>query len=327
MLHLDHLEALQTNFTSCGLNIAIEWIYGKKTEISFDELTDALAAAFALEMYDMVECIEKAVLTLCKHRFFMTILLYHLDNFTSVTKKKLIKESASAIQEISVMEPFVNLPPLIFKRIIKRAIKDLSNKQQSPFDIIRAIAVWEAENHFYHDTLSLLKLVPFDDISNDEVIRLHEMANKYGLEKFAKQILSQHCATVSSPVVQRLNYDEGEITNAAVLATEQNVMRESPLEIDRIAAGKNIETKAYKGKAEFNGMKGISWEPTPQEEFAIQKAMENLSERISFGNVMLDKTENNLHVEILYKKTENTTTGEAIKLFFDIEVDYPTSSK
>ncbi|KAK5975757.1 hypothetical protein GCK32_017487, partial [Trichostrongylus colubriformis] len=62
MLHLDYLKADQKHFTPIGLNMVIEWMYGTRIEFSTEHLTDALAAAFALEMYDMVEAVEQAVL-------------------------------------------------------------------------------------------------------------------------------------------------------------------------------------------------------------------------------------------------------------------------
>ncbi|CAJ0604000.1 unnamed protein product, partial [Cylicocyclus nassatus] len=34
LLKLDHLRAEQENFTPCGLNMALDWIYGKRIEFT-----------------------------------------------------------------------------------------------------------------------------------------------------------------------------------------------------------------------------------------------------------------------------------------------------
>ncbi|VDL80450.1 unnamed protein product [Nippostrongylus brasiliensis] len=62
MLNLDHLKSDQKHFTAVGLNMAVDWMYGTPIEFSTNHLTDALAASFVLEMYDMVCAIEEAVL-------------------------------------------------------------------------------------------------------------------------------------------------------------------------------------------------------------------------------------------------------------------------
>uniref|UniRef100_A0A0K0D4I8 BTB domain-containing protein n=1 Tax=Angiostrongylus cantonensis TaxID=6313 RepID=A0A0K0D4I8_ANGCA len=197
MLHLDHLKAVQRNFTPCGLNIVIEWMYGTRIEFSIDKLTEALAAAFALEIYDMVDATEQAVLTCSKDPFTMTVLLHHIEYFTPETKRKLLMESAASIEQISTMTPFLALPSPIFKRIIKKAINSLKKSQRGPFSVIKSIVFWEAENFSNKVAVSLLKQTPFDDLSNVEINRLYEMAREFGLENMAQLILCQ-CRTLST---------------------------------------------------------------------------------------------------------------------------------
>ncbi|VDL82683.1 unnamed protein product [Nippostrongylus brasiliensis] len=92
MLNLDHLKSDQKHFTAVGLNMAVDWMYGTPIEFSTNHLTDALAASFVLEMYDMVCAIEEAVLNVQCYPEAMVILLYHIDNFTPETKQQLLME-------------------------------------------------------------------------------------------------------------------------------------------------------------------------------------------------------------------------------------------
>ncbi|KAJ1357084.1 hypothetical protein KIN20_015126 [Parelaphostrongylus tenuis] len=95
-----------------------------------------------------------------------------------------------------------------------------------------------------------------------------------------------------------------------------------------IAAGKNLtKTELNKEKLEFEATKGISWKPTPQDECTLEKALDNLKQRINFGVIPLDKSVNNLHIEVIYKKSKNAVIAEALKLFFDIEIDPPCAMK
>ncbi|KAJ1357082.1 hypothetical protein KIN20_015124 [Parelaphostrongylus tenuis] len=138
MLHLDHLKVLQKNFTPCGLNIVIEWMYGSRIEFSTD------------------------------------------------------KESISALEEISTMKSFSDLPLSIFKRVIKEAINNLKNSDRGPFGVIKAIVLWESENCNHNVSMSLLKQTPIDGLSNIEMNRLVEMTRELGLEKLAERILCQY---------------------------------------------------------------------------------------------------------------------------------------
>ncbi|KAJ1357085.1 hypothetical protein KIN20_015127 [Parelaphostrongylus tenuis] len=192
MLHLDHLKVLQKNFTPCGLNIVIEWMYGSRIEFSTDKLTDALGAAFALEMSDVVDAIEQAVLTYTKNLSNVPVLLHHFDSFTPKTKRKLLTESLSALEEISTMKSFSDLPLSIFKRVIKEAINNLKNSDRGPFGVIKAIVLWESENCNHNVSMSLLKQTPIDGLSNIEMNRLVEMTRELGLEKLAERILCQY---------------------------------------------------------------------------------------------------------------------------------------
>ncbi|VDM55419.1 unnamed protein product [Angiostrongylus costaricensis] len=308
MLHLDPLKAVQRNFTPCGLNIVIEWMYGTRIELSIDKLTDALAAAFALEIYDMVDAIEQAVLTCSKWLHSRT-----------ETSHPYLQESAAAIEEISTMAPFLALPSPIFKKIVKKAINSLKRSQRRPFGVIKSIVFWEAENSSNKVAVLLLKQIPLNGLSNVEMNRLYEMAREFGLENLAELILCQYRTLNTSNAVERLFYEE-RINKAVAFAVERNSVR--------IAAGKNsTETKQHKGESKFKGAKGISWEPSSQDPQALQKALHNLNERISFGIVPLDKSVNDLHIEVTYKKSTDAAMEEAVKLFFDIEVDSPYPKK
>ncbi|VDO90908.1 unnamed protein product [Haemonchus placei] len=109
------------------------------------KITDALAASFALEMYDMVEAIEEEILKYQGDPDALVILLYHIDNFTPETKQQLLMASAKQIAAVSQLRPFVGLPTSIFKRVIKIAMNSIAEIEDA-FNVARAIIIWTGEN-------------------------------------------------------------------------------------------------------------------------------------------------------------------------------------
>ncbi|VDP10243.1 unnamed protein product [Heligmosomoides polygyrus] len=194
MMNLDHLKADQKHFTPCGLNMIIDWMYGTQIEFSTEYLTDALAAAFALEVYEMVEAIEQAVLKYQKDPEAMVILLYHIDNFTPETKQQLLFAAAEQLAPISLSRPFLGLSSSIFKRIMKLA-------------------------------KAMLNRITIENLSYVEANTLHRMAIESGLETMAASIFSRYHVLSTSPVARRLFRDEAKVSASSRFVSEQNAIR------------------------------------------------------------------------------------------------------
>ncbi|VDM83953.1 unnamed protein product [Strongylus vulgaris] len=177
-------------------------------------------------MYDMVEAIEEAVLGyFCKflqkifaHKlseevlddpFALMILLYHVDNFTPDTRRKLLMVAGAKIGEISKVRPFVSCPTTILERAVRVAIREVG-KSLRAMDVIQAILVWASENSSSQLPISLLREIPTEDLSDDEVDVLRDIAYEYDLEHLADEISNLHYAIDSLPFCQRLDYESEE---------------------------------------------------------------------------------------------------------------------
>ncbi|KAJ1361593.1 hypothetical protein KIN20_020883 [Parelaphostrongylus tenuis] len=308
MLHLDHLKSIHKDFTSCGLNIVIEWMYGKEVKFSSDKLTEALAAAFALELYGMVDAIEQAVWTYCKDLSALTVFLHHFESYTSEMKQKLLRKSTDALEEICEMTSFRNLSLPIFKKVVEKAINKMKDSECGPFGVIKAIALWESKNCSYNISTSLLRKLSFDSLSNAEMNRLVEMARKLGLKKLAEYILRQYRTLKTSHVIRGLLCEDDSIKICAADA-DQNVARR------KVSAVKTFtETRLNEDESEYERKRVhlvvvIASEPTPLDEGALENAVDSLKEPINFGVVPLDKSVNNLNIESSTTKANGFTSS------------------
>lgn len=325
MMNLDHLKADQKHFTPCGLNMIIDWMYGTQIEFSTEYLTDALAAAFALEVYEMVEAIEQAVLKYQKDPEAMVILLYHIDNFTPETKQQLLFAAAEQLAPISLSRPFLGLSSSIFKRIMKLAIGNL-DETGNIFEVARAILTWAAENQNIDLAKAMLNRITIENLSYVEANTLHRMAIESGLETMAASIFSRYHVLSTSPVARRLFRDEAKVSASSRFVSEQNAIRELPARKieERLPAGKNVATEKEEMMTQFKelGPPRTVWVPTREERRAIQHVMSRL-ETVRFGSIPLDSTTNEMRIEITYQGPKEAAKEEAVKLFFDFEFDQP----
>ncbi|WKY08585.1 hypothetical protein Q1695_007818 [Nippostrongylus brasiliensis] len=325
MLNLDHLKSDQKHFTAVGLNMAVDWMYGTPIEFSTNHLTDALAASFVLEMYDMVCAIEEAVLNVQCYPEAMVILLYHIDNFTPETKQQLLMAAAAQIDEISLLEPFVGLSPSIFKRVMKIAVlnvEELENK----FEVIRAIIIWAAENHHRDLTMSLLQPISMAKLTNADAHALHRMAMEAGLETMAAAIFSRYHGMTPTPEVRQLFRENAEPQTNFV--DEQNAVRETVPNLERrLTAGKNISTadEDMDTAQITEPEEGVEWKATPHEREAFERMAASF-DRVHFGSVPLNCDTTDVHVEIHYAGRREAAKDNAVKLFFDFEIDQPCVS-
>ncbi|EYC11475.1 hypothetical protein Y032_0050g1932 [Ancylostoma ceylanicum] len=323
LMKLNHLKIDQENFTPCGLNMALDWMYGNRFEFTPEELPDALAAAFALQMYDMVHAVEEAVLTQLEDPFALAILLYHVDNFTPETKKHLIMAAGMKIAEISTVRPFFGCPPLIFKRVIKAANKEVGYSVRA-LDIAQAILYWTSENDNNELATLLLNELPAEDLQRDEVDVLREIAIDLGLENLATLILSRYYALNTSSVSQRLDY--GELDEEEEIAEEQCALREARDDY-RMTAGKNVDATSVQDKSHVTEEPaGVALTPTAEDRRLLQNVMSNMVS-VNFGSVPLEKSNNDLHIEITYQGPKEAAKKEAVQLYFNVEVDEPTSKE
>ncbi|KAL6737124.1 hypothetical protein Aduo_010795 [Ancylostoma duodenale] len=322
VLKLNHLKIDQENFTPCGLNMALDWMYGNRIEFTPEELPDALAAAFALQMYDMVHAVEEAVLTQLEDPFALAILLYHVDNFTPETKKHLLMVAGMKIAEISNMRPFLGCPPPIFKRVIKAAIREVGDSVRS-LDIAQAILYWASENDNNELATSLLNQIPAEDLQRDEVDVLREIAIDLGLDHLATLILSRYYALSTSSISQRLDY--GELEEEEEFTEEQCAIREH--DDYRMTAGKNVDATEVRDKSHVTEEPaGVSLTPTAEDKRLLQNVMSNMV-AVNFGTIPLEKSHNDLHIEITYQGPKEAAKKEAVQLFFNVEVDEPATKE
>ncbi|KHJ93445.1 hypothetical protein OESDEN_06649, partial [Oesophagostomum dentatum] len=134
------------------------------------------------------------------------ILLYHVDNFSAETRRQLLISAGNKIKEISNEGPFTGCPFQTLKRVIKVAIKEIGSSLSAK-DIIEAILIWGSENSNGEMTASLLSMVPMDDLHNNDLDALRNMAKEYGLEHLAAVIFDRrYYESILSP--HRINLNE-----------------------------------------------------------------------------------------------------------------------
>uniref|UniRef100_A0A7I4YP70 BTB domain-containing protein n=1 Tax=Haemonchus contortus TaxID=6289 RepID=A0A7I4YP70_HAECO len=317
MLHLDHLKMDQKCFTPLGLNLVIDWIYGIRIEFSTEHITDALAASFALEMYDMVEAIEEEILKYQGDPDALVILLYHIDNFTPETKQQLLTASAKQIAAVSQLRPFVGLPTSIFKRVIKIAMNRIAEIEDA-FNVARAIIIWTGETQNRNLAMNLLKQIDIQSLPNNEAYILQRMADEAGMECLASLFFNRFHFT--SAAARRLFGDETESSRTTAIISEQNAVWEHPKERNgRLPAGKNM-TEVKVQEQEKKEILPTSWQPTPEERYALREMISRF-DTVHFGRIPFDETTHDFHVEIIYEGIKEATKADAVKLFFDFEFE------
>ncbi|RCN31264.1 hypothetical protein ANCCAN_22961 [Ancylostoma caninum] len=283
-------------------------------------------------MYDMVHAIEEAVLTQLGNTiqsnnlgdpFALAILLYHVDNFTPETKKHLLMVAGMKIAEISNMGPFSGCPPFIFKRVIKAAIKEVGDSVRA-LDIVQAILYWASENDNNELATSLLNQIPAEDLQRDEVDVLRKIAIDLGLENLATLIRTRYYALSTSSVSQRLDY--GELEEEEEFIEEQCAIREV-CDDYRMTAGKNVDATEVRDKSHVTEEPaGVSLTPTAEDKRLLQNMMSK-KVSVNFGTIPLEKSHNDLHIEITYQGPKEAAKKEAVQLFFNVEVDEPPNKE
>ncbi|ETN80579.1 hypothetical protein NECAME_02326 [Necator americanus] len=230
--------------------------------------------------------------------------------------------AAAEIGEVSRLRPFVGCPSSTFRRLMKVAIRNVGDSVNA-MDVIEAILIWATENVENDLVVSLLQQIPIDDLSTDEMDMLSEFAIDCGLGRLMTVVTNRFYALNTSSLSQRLDFEESE--NLEGYVEEQKAVREDR-NGKRIAAGKNVtSTRTTQDKTEVKEEPaGIRIIATPEDRQYIRKIMEK-TEAVYFGAVPLEKSNNDLHIEITYQGPKEAAKDDPVKLYFDFEIDPPVT--
>ncbi|CAJ0604001.1 unnamed protein product, partial [Cylicocyclus nassatus] len=225
--------------------------------------------------------------------------------------------AGAKIGEVSKTSPYVSCPSSTLERIVKAAVKEVG-KSLRAMDIIQAILVWASDNPTNQTPALLLREIPIDDLLDEEVDVLRDIANEYDLEQLADEIFNLHYSVKLLPI-SRIDFVSEKVVE---FAENDRPIRGCRRE-HRLTAGKNVlDTENNQENILASEQQaGVRAEMTAEDRQALSNIVG--TSKIHFGTIPLEKTCNDLRIEIIYQGSREAARDDPVKLYFDVEVDAP----
>ncbi|CAJ0962609.1 unnamed protein product, partial [Mesorhabditis belari] len=151
---LDILTCSQPHFTPIGLQLAIDFMHSRAIRVEFHKLTDAMAAAHALGISDMVHALELKILQLSEHpqTALIALEMAATGNLHDDNKKAVLLNCLTLMQELIHNPSFCATSELGLKSLLNFAFILESSEPRPPIwtlrwpSIVDAVVAWSQVN-------------------------------------------------------------------------------------------------------------------------------------------------------------------------------------